>query len=166
MAYPLAVTTFTEQQCAELMKPILGVGLPKIGCIRLMPRVVVHGPIDRAGLNIPNLYTKQAVTQLVMLLRFRSCSGDQTGVLLRALTELMKLETGLVGEPLTTPGIFAPLVMDTWLKRLWLDCLRHQIKIHMDLPQILPPRSQDVELMQTFANHGYRGQELLELNWC
>jgi len=116
MAYPLAVTTFMEQQCTELMKPILGVGLPKIGCIWSMPRAVVHGPIDRAGLNIPNLYTEQAVTQLVMLLHFGSCSGDQMGVLLRALTELMKLETGLVSEPLTTPGIFAPLVTDMWLK--------------------------------------------------
>ncbi len=68
MAYPLAVTTFTEQQCAELMKPILSVGLPKIGCICSMPRAVVHGPIKMAGLNIPNLYTEQAITQIVMLL--------------------------------------------------------------------------------------------------
>jgi len=37
MAYPLAVTTFTETQCNELMKPILCVGLPKIGCNRSMP---------------------------------------------------------------------------------------------------------------------------------
>jgi len=33
MAYPLAVMTFTEQQCSELMKLILSAGLPKIGCI-------------------------------------------------------------------------------------------------------------------------------------
>jgi len=58
MAYPLA----------ELMKLILSVGLPKIGCIRSMPRAVVHGPLGQAGLNIPNLYTEQAVTQLIMLL--------------------------------------------------------------------------------------------------
>jgi len=166
MAYPLAVTTFTEKQCAESMKPILSVGLPKIGCIWSMPWAVVHGPIDRAGLNIPNLYTEQAVTQLVMLLRFGSCSSDQTRILLHALMELMKLETGLVGEPWTAPGIFAPLVTDTWLKRLWLDCLRHQIEIHTDLPQILPPRIQDAELIRTFIDHGYHGQELRELNWC
>jgi len=68
MAYPLAVTTFTETQCNELMKPILSVGLPKIGCIRSMPWAVVHGPLDKAGLNIPNLYTEQAITQILMLL--------------------------------------------------------------------------------------------------
>jgi len=42
LAYPLAVTNFTEYQCSEVMKPILSVGLPKIGCNRSMPRAVVH----------------------------------------------------------------------------------------------------------------------------
>jgi len=37
LAYPLAVTNFTEPQCSEIRKPILNAGLPKIGCIRLMP---------------------------------------------------------------------------------------------------------------------------------
>jgi len=85
MAYPLAVTTFTEQQCSELMKPILSAGLPKIGCIRSMPRAVIHGPIEKAGLNIPNLYTEQAATQLIMLLRYGNFPSEQTGMLLRAL---------------------------------------------------------------------------------
>jgi len=116
MAYPLMVMTFTEQQCNELMKPILSVGLPKIGCIRSMPRAVVHGPLGKAGLNIPNLYTKQAVTQVIMLLRYGSNSREQTGLLLRALAEAMQLETRLAGELMQTPGIYEPLVMDTWLK--------------------------------------------------
>jgi len=118
LAYPLAVTTFTEQQCAELMKPILGVGLPKIGCVRSMPRAVVHSPLELSGLNIPNLYTEQAITQIVMLLRYGQCLHEQTGILLRALAEAMQLETGLGIEPLQTPGIFKPLIMNTWLKRL------------------------------------------------
>jgi len=70
MAYPLAITTFMEPQCSELMKPILSISLPKIGCIRSMPRVVIHGPIKKAGLNIPNLYTEQVFTQIIMLLRY------------------------------------------------------------------------------------------------
>jgi len=105
-----------EPQCSELMKPILSISLPKIGCIRSMPRVVIHGPIKKAGLNIPNLYTEQAVTQIIMLLRYGNCPSEQTGVLLCALAKAMQLETGLTGEPMQTPGIFEPLVMKTWLK--------------------------------------------------
>ncbi len=116
MVYPLAVMTFTEQQCSKLMKPILSAGLPKIGCIRSMPRAVVHRPLGKAGLDIPNLYTKQAVTQMIMLLCYGSSPSEQTGLLLRALAKAMQLETGLASEPMQTPGIFEPLVTDTWLK--------------------------------------------------
>jgi len=166
LAYPLAVTTFTEQQCAEVMKPILGAGLPKIGCIHSMPRAIVHGPLEQAGLNIPNLYAEQALTQLVMLLGHGHSCSSQMGILLRALAESMQLETGLAIEPFQTPKIFESLITNTWLKRLWLDCLRYQIDIQTDLPIAQPNRGQDVELMRAFASYGYRGQELRELNCC
>jgi len=81
-----------------------------------MPRAVAHGPLGKAGLNIPNLYTEQAVTQVIMLLQYGSSPREQTGLLLQALAEAMQLETGLTGELMQTPGIFEPLVMDTWLK--------------------------------------------------
>ncbi len=145
LAYLLAVMNFTEHQCSEVMKPILSVGLPKIGCIRLMPRVVVHGPLEKAGLNIPNLYTKQLVTQLMMLLRHGPCTNEQTGLLIRALTEAMILETGLAGEPMQTPGIFEPLITNTWLKRLWTDCLRYQIHIQMDIRGTEPNRLNNIK---------------------
>jgi len=166
LAYPLAVTTFTEQQCAELMKPILGVGLPKIGCVQSMPRAVIHGPLEFSGLNIPNLYTEQAITQIVMLLWHGQCLSEQTGILIRALAEAMQLETGLGIEPLQTPGIFEPLITNTWLKLLWLNCLHYQIVIQTDLQLAHPSWVNDIELMHVFAQHGYRGQELRELNWC
>jgi len=166
MAYPLAVTTFTQNQCYELMQPILNVGLPKIGCNRSMPRALVHGPLAKAGLNIPQLYTEQAVTQLLMLLRYGSNCTDPTGILLQALAKAMQLETGIAGELLQTPGIFEPLITDTWLKRLWLDCLRYQITVQTDLPQLTPRRLQDIELMQVFVTYGYRGQDLSDLNRC
>jgi len=90
-----------------------------------------------------------------MLLRYGSNPTDQTGLLLHALAEAMQLETGLAGELLQTPGIFEPLVTDTWLKWLWLDCLRYQITIQTDLPLIPPHRLQDIELMRVFTTYGY-----------
>jgi len=123
LAYPLVVTTFTEQQCSDLMKPILSVGLPKIGCNRSMPHTVVHGPLKRAGLNIPHLYTEQFITQLMMLLRHSPSASAQTRLLIRALVEAMQLETRMAVEPMQTPGIFEPLITNTWLKQLWTNCL-------------------------------------------
>jgi len=33
LAYPLAITTFMEEQCVEIMWLILWAGLPKVGCL-------------------------------------------------------------------------------------------------------------------------------------
>jgi len=98
-----------------------------------MPHTVVHGPLKRAGLNIPHLYTEQFITQLMMLLRHGPCASKQTRLLIRALVEAMQLETRLAVEPMQTPGIFEPLITNTWLKQLWTDCLQYWIHIQMDL---------------------------------
>jgi len=158
--------TFMEHQCSDLMKPILSVGLPKIGCNRLMPCAVVHGPLKRAGLNIPHLYTEQFITQLTMLLRHGPCASKQTGLLIRALAEAMQLETGLAVEPMQMPCIFEPLITNTWLKQLWTDCLQYWIHIQTDLSHAKPNRLNYIEFMQAFAQQGYRGQDLCELNCC
>jgi len=120
-----------------------------------MPRAIVHGPLKMAGLNIPNLYMEQAITQIVMLLCHGQCLSEQTGILLWALTKAMQLEMGLAIEPLQTLGIFEPLITNTWLKCLWLDCLHYQIVIQTDLPLAQSHRVHDIELMRTFAQHGY-----------
>ncbi len=80
--------------------------------------------------------------------------------------QAMKLEMGLVGRVLMTPGLFEPLVTDTWLKWLWLDCLQFGLQIQTDLPELMPNHLHDVELMQVFAQHGFRSQDLSALNWC
>jgi len=107
-----------------------------------MPHAVVHGPFERAGLNIPHLYTEQFITQLTMLLtmllRHSPCASAQTGLLIRALAEAMQLETRLAVEPMQMPGIFKPLITNTWLKWLWTNCLQYQIHIQTDLSHAQP----------------------------
>jgi len=138
IAYPLALTTFNEQQCMEIMCPILQASLPKIGCIQTMPRIVVHAPISLVGLNILNLYMEQLVTQLLMLLQYGSQLEEMMCILIWALAEAMKLESSLAGEVLATPLIFEGLITDTWLKQLWIDLLKYGITIQMDLPDFQP----------------------------
>jgi len=123
-----------------------------------MPRAIVHAPHKLAGLNEPNLYTEQLATQLTMLL----CYGPQSektmemmGILISALAILMMLEVGLVGEIMMTPGLFKPVLTDMWLKQLWIDCLHYGLNIQTDLLEFKPNCSNDIELMQVFAQHGY-----------
>jgi len=71
-----------------------------------MPRAIVHAPHEQAGLNVPNLYTEQLVTQLTMLLCYGPQPEETMGILIQALAELMKLEVGLSREIMMTPGLF------------------------------------------------------------
>jgi len=104
LAYLLLVTTFTEQQCTEIMQPILSTGLPKIRYIHTMPHAIVQGPLQLSGLNIPNFYMEQLVSQLGMVTWYGSQLSDTMGLLIWAVAESMKLEMGLAGKILRPPS--------------------------------------------------------------
>jgi len=61
LEYPLVAMTFTQQQCVEIMHPILAQGLPLAGFVRSFARAIVHGPWQWGGLNILNLYMEQVI---------------------------------------------------------------------------------------------------------
>jgi len=129
------------------MKPILQVRLPKIGYVHSMPRAIVHSPLKLVGLNMPNLYTEQLLTQILMLLQYGLQTAETTGVLIWASVETMKLEMGLVGELMQTPELFELVITETWLKQIWLDCLWYNLQIQTNLPEFKPNCSNDIELM-------------------
>jgi len=53
LCYPLVTTTFSLQQCAQIMAPILQQCLPKAGMVRTFPRDLAHRPLNYGGLEIP-----------------------------------------------------------------------------------------------------------------
>jgi len=71
------------------------------------------------------------------------------------VAEVMKLEMGLKGEIFDTPPIFECLVTEIWLKILWLDCVKYGLTIQTDLSDFSPPFSNDIELIQLFAQQGF-----------
>jgi len=99
LVYLLAITMFTPVQCSAIMQPVLQDGLPKAGLVcTLLHTLVVHGPLYYTGLDIPNLYTEQMVSQLTMLLCNKWKRDDTMSILLQASIEAMTLEIGLYGE--------------------------------------------------------------------
>ena len=58
LRYPLTVTTMSQKDCDEIMRPILHAALPAIGVNRNFPRALVHAPLKFQGLNIPDLWGK------------------------------------------------------------------------------------------------------------
>ena len=54
VAYPMAVTSFTEEQCKSLNTIIDEVMLPKYKINRHMAKAVVYSPHHMRGLNYPS----------------------------------------------------------------------------------------------------------------
>jgi hypothetical protein len=90
-----------------------------------------------------------------------------TGNQLRASMELHTIEIGLPGHLLTQSfAQFGHLATNSWLKQLWEFCSESNIQVTATTPQLALARVNDAFLMQQFAAHGYRGQDLFQLNLC
>jgi len=92
--YPLLATTFSPDQCKSIMVPILKHSLPAAGIVQTYLCSLVHGPIQYAGLNIPNLHTEQTICHILQVLSALDPS-DVMAFLLWTCGKLMHLE--LVG---------------------------------------------------------------------
>jgi len=139
--------TFTQQQCVEIMHPILSQGLPSARYIWSFPQAIVHGPWQWGGLNIPNLYMEQVITHLHTLMKFRGQLGDITGSLIQASWEALQLEAGLVGEITTFPEAIQDYLTLTWLSDAWAACQRSNIQIIGAQSPFTPKQSQDTKSM-------------------
>jgi hypothetical protein len=68
LQYLLTATTLTEQQCKEIIRPILKTALALCNAQSNLPRALVHGTLHSRGLNIPNLYWTQLIYHVQLIL--------------------------------------------------------------------------------------------------
>ena len=64
LAYPLPATTFTKQECYDLLTPLLKVALPTVGINRHFPRLMLHAPLSVKGWALQNPYVEQGLGHL------------------------------------------------------------------------------------------------------
>jgi len=84
--------------------------------------------------------------------------------LIWASVEAMQLETGLQGKSSNMPVCVKCLVMDSWIKSLWLACPKFEIQIQSNLPPWLSKHKQHLELACLFLQYGYQAKDLHILN--
>jgi len=166
LVYPLPATTMTQEECNEIMSPILTQGLPSAGFVRTFPYALAHGPLKLCGINIPNLFTEQTLTHIQTLLKFSNQPQDLTGFLLRATGESMRLEIGLSGSLFKAPLILQDLITDSWMKHTWITTRKANIQVQADIPDFQLNRYGDKELVRAFLQNGFRQPQLAALHWC
>ena len=53
--YCLPITTFMNEQCTNIYRPMLNTTLSKQGYNQYLPQVLIHGPIESGGLGLQSL---------------------------------------------------------------------------------------------------------------
>jgi hypothetical protein len=166
LMYCLPATTFSQHQCNEIMKPLLQLVLPRLGCVRTLPRALVYAPKEFFGLSIPNLYWEQGIAHVDRLIRYGQ-SNHLTGQLLRQSLEILQVELGMSESALTVNfGQFGHLVSPTWLTSTWEFISHFNISFKVHIAPFILAREGDGCLMDLFVQKGYRKQHLALLNRC
>ena len=157
--YSLPATTLTKKDCANIMKPVLQVGLSKAGICRNLSRDVVFASTCFQGLGISNPFWIQGVSKI-------QCMFDLHQVLTQQLIDVSWgktiMESGLgpnfwnnkydVVEPLLTKG---------WITTIW-EFLNESNAINLQRTDGLFCRElrfqgDDYLMKVIIANAGFRG---------
>jgi len=61
--------------------------------------------------------------------------------------EVFQLEVGISGQVFEVLALLALAIMDSWIKECWLDMVKNDIHIILDIPDLEAPWVGDEEIM-------------------
>jgi len=134
--------------------------------MRNFPQAVVHGLYNKQGLQFPNLHMEQMVQQIMMLLLHNKDMNNPIGVLINANCKVLRLEMGIMGNIFDIPAVCKNMITESWIKKVWTECHKHNITIQSKISNLNPPRRGDCKIMRKIIQAGYKNQELMTLNRC
>jgi hypothetical protein len=167
LQYPLPALTLSELKCNRIIHPVLDAGLTKASICCKFPKAVIHGPTDKGGLNLANLYTYQGLSCLE-LLQDHLGQGGMTDEFLHTSIEATKVEVG-VGRNLFQLDFdkYGHILTNCWVKETWRFAYEHNIEVKDSTTSNLQlHRENDIYLMEIFAHHGFNKSMLQKINGC
>jgi hypothetical protein len=93
IAYCLPITTFSGKECKQIESPFYNVLLPKLGINRHMPRALLHGSPQVAGLGLVNLEAEQLAKHISGLIT-QVRKNDKVGQVMRASIDALQIYLG------------------------------------------------------------------------
>ena len=167
--YPLQSTTFTPEDCDDIMRPLYAEILPRLGANRKIPKVYRYAPKSLLGLGLPDIYTMQGTSQIKAIL-FHMNKGTMVGKLLLMELEAASVELGVDGNMFDLSyDRWEYLLTDCWLKSTWKFCSDHSIVLRGNYDPPTPQRIHDYSIMRKLVTE-YREMftkgELRTINRC
>jgi hypothetical protein len=166
LTFCLGALFLQERECDQIQGPALRATLSKLHLNRNTARSIIFGPQRYGGLNLPNLYTSQGISQLTLLIGHIRI-GDDTGSLMLIDLSHLQLQVGSSTLFLNLPyHKYVKWTDSGWLPSTWQFLNRAQLKIFirkayilrtqrvhdiglLSLPKIQAGSATDSECMQT-----------------
>lgn len=166
--YLLLATSLTQQQMETVMKPILGIGLPKSGICRNIARDVVYSTTTYQGIGLRNPFITQGLQKLMMLLNESSEVTNVSNILLKTAIEWTRIESGM-GPTFLLKSYppFRKVIHRGWVATLWEFLDNHNIHLISDKEHIQEFCFEgDCYLMERISQYIKSSNELLQINRC
>ena len=169
-SYPLQCTTFSLQECEEIMLPVYKTILPKMGVIRTINTIYRYVPKHMNGLGLPHIYTEQGIAHIQTFLSHMNTT-TKLGHLMMAQIQSCSIELG------STKILFhldyqtwSPLLTNCWTKSLWRFVKEYNINLQgkYDKPTKVCERDEGIMdvLVNALTSNNTTEDEILIINRC
>ena len=164
LIYALPAVTLTEEQCTNIMAPILKNVLNKLQIFTTIKRDVLYGPTTFQGIGLRNLYTLMGALHCALMVQFFRTKTD-LGHLLQTSYECMSMELGLPDCPFSHDyERYAGCVTHSQMKHLRQFCDARNIELRRVCSNFKHKRKYDKNLMKYSTNNGIHGYQLASVN--
>ena len=169
LAYKMIATQFTEQQWNKMISPAIQATLNAAAVVQNLAHAVLYGPETYQRLAVQNPFFLQQIIHITALMTEAVCNSS-TGKLLRYSAETFRVEIGIPFSLTATrydEKTIATYCPPCWYKSLWRFMSKpvYKLDICEDYPDLQPLRVNDVFLMQSFVDSGFKGADLKSLNF-
>lgn len=130
-------------------------------------RSIIFGPVEFGGLNLPDVYCSQTISQLTLFLSHLR-AHDKTGRLILISMSYLQITIGsnisFLHKPFTT---YTKWIDQNWLTSLWRALHKSKLIVQVKRewrPSL--PRTHDIFLMDYFLRLNFKPAQLKLLNQC
>ena len=137
LKYPLAATTLSDSEGAELTDKLFTLILPKLGAVCSYPKEFCHAPYGFHGLAYLQGKVEQEIKHITKVITHGTCNIPM-GFLLWVSLEQAQLEVGTSCSFLNEPfDIYGILLMECFWKTIWQFIWQHGIRLEWN-DQVIP----------------------------
>ena len=162
--YPLPALTLSEDECVQIMWPLLRSYLPKSGLNRHFPRDILYGQVDKHGIGLKNIYLTQGISHVIDIIH-HLWHNSLTGNLIVQSLEQLRMEVGVNGNlfEFNYDKYKAIILTESWVQFTWKFLSDYNITFNPKIVEFQNRREGDRCIMQEVIASGLLSD--YELKW-